>query len=292
MMSYLNNTSSEMGCVSYTDMKRIAGDREMWLQRPWLLSISPFRFPPLFLYSRGTRTEEATLDIISEGLESPNSLPPPPATALFHQSTSVPIACLTLPLTLTLKVGLVARIACLTLPLTLPLTLTLKVGLVARIACLTLPLTLTLKVGLVARIACLTLPSDSHFEGGSCCKNSVPDSPSDSDFEDPPRWRSCLTRLSCLARLLRTGRSSYGLLGASGCGKTTLLSCIVGRRRLNTGEIHVLGGKPGTKGSGVPGKRVGYMPQTGGRFPILPPAKVGMSSKCQAHLFLAEKTWK
>ncbi|XP_056637728.1 uncharacterized protein LOC130445863 [Diorhabda sublineata] len=53
----------------------------------------------------------------------------------------------------------------------------------------------------------------------------------------------------------------YGLLGASGCGKTTLLSSIVGRKKIDGGEIWVLGGKPGEAGSGVPGARVGYMPQ-------------------------------
>lgn len=55
--------------------------------------------------------------------------------------------------------------------------------------------------------------------------------------------------------------SIYGLLGASGCGKTTLLSCILGRRRLNSGDIWVLGGEPNSKASGIPGPRVGYMPQ-------------------------------
>lgn len=55
--------------------------------------------------------------------------------------------------------------------------------------------------------------------------------------------------------------SRYGLLGASGCGKTTLLSCIVGRRSLNSGEISVFGDEPGSPGCGIPGPRVGYMPQ-------------------------------
>ncbi|XP_046382481.1 ABC transporter G family member 23-like [Ischnura elegans] len=53
----------------------------------------------------------------------------------------------------------------------------------------------------------------------------------------------------------------YGLLGASGCGKTTLLSCVCGLRKLDGGEITVLGSHPGDKDSGVPGHRVGYMPQ-------------------------------
>jgi ABC-type multidrug transport system ATPase subunit len=50
-------------------------------------------------------------------------------------------------------------------------------------------------------------------------------------------------------------------LGASGCGKTTLLSCIVGTKNLNSGHLTVLGGTPGKPGSGVPGPRIGYMPQ-------------------------------
>ena len=50
--------------------------------------------------------------------------------------------------------------------------------------------------------------------------------------------------------------------GPSGCGKTTLLQCIVGKQRLQAGEVIVFGGRPGcSAASGVPGPRVGYMPQ-------------------------------
>ncbi|CAL8083324.1 unnamed protein product [Orchesella dallaii] len=59
----------------------------------------------------------------------------------------------------------------------------------------------------------------------------------------------------------------YGLLGASGCGKTTMLSCLVGLRPLDSGEIRVYGAKPGTRESGIPGKRLGYMPQDIALYP-------------------------
>ncbi|XP_011869697.1 PREDICTED: ABC transporter G family member 20-like isoform X2 [Vollenhovia emeryi] len=55
--------------------------------------------------------------------------------------------------------------------------------------------------------------------------------------------------------------SIYVLLGASGCGKTTLLSCIIGARYFDSGEMWVLGGSPGSIGCGIPGPPVGYMPQ-------------------------------
>ena len=54
---------------------------------------------------------------------------------------------------------------------------------------------------------------------------------------------------------------SYGLLGASGCGKTTVLSTIVGLKSLNQGIVEVFGGIPGDRKLGIPGNRIGYMPQ-------------------------------
>ena len=53
----------------------------------------------------------------------------------------------------------------------------------------------------------------------------------------------------------------YGLLGASGCGKTTLLRCCLGRLNTKSGSIRVLGKPPLSPGHGIPGRMVGYMPQ-------------------------------
>lgn len=39
--------------------------------------------------------------------------------------------------------------------------------------------------------------------------------------------------------------SIYGLLGASGCGKTTFLRCVVGRHKPDSGSIKVFGFTPG-----------------------------------------------
>ncbi|CAL8072595.1 unnamed protein product [Orchesella dallaii] len=51
----------------------------------------------------------------------------------------------------------------------------------------------------------------------------------------------------------------YSLLGSSGCGKTTLLNCIVGVGKFTTGDLWLFG-KRG-RDCGIPGKSVGFMPQ-------------------------------
>lgn len=45
----------------------------------------------------------------------------------------------------------------------------------------------------------------------------------------------------------------YALLGSSGCGKTTLLRCILGRLKPNSGDINVFGFKPNAPNSTIPG---------------------------------------
>lgn len=53
----------------------------------------------------------------------------------------------------------------------------------------------------------------------------------------------------------------YGFLGASGCGKTTVLSSIVGLQKWDSGQVLVFGRNPRLKETGIPGQLLGYMPQ-------------------------------
>ncbi|XP_034254309.1 ABC transporter G family member 20-like isoform X2 [Thrips palmi] len=55
--------------------------------------------------------------------------------------------------------------------------------------------------------------------------------------------------------------SIYALLGASGCGKTTVLRAMVGQHKLTSGSVSVFGKEPRTPGIGIPGPSLGYMPQ-------------------------------
>ena len=50
-------------------------------------------------------------------------------------------------------------------------------------------------------------------------------------------------------------------MGASGCGKTTLLSCIVGMVNLDGGDINVLGHQTKANEVQKAGPKIGYMPQ-------------------------------
>ena len=50
---------------------------------------------------------------------------------------------------------------------------------------------------------------------------------------------------------------SYGFLGASGCGKSTVLSILVGKNKLDSGELIVEGGRSDS----LHGGKIGYMPQ-------------------------------
>jgi ABC-type multidrug transport system ATPase subunit len=54
---------------------------------------------------------------------------------------------------------------------------------------------------------------------------------------------------------------------ASGCGKTTLLKCIIGQLYIDDGLIRVMGKQPLTPGHGIPGPLIGYTPQETALYP-------------------------
>ncbi|GAB6022186.1 hypothetical protein CHUAL_006321 [Chamberlinius hualienensis] len=73
-------------------------------------------------------------------------------------------------------------------------------------------------------------------------------------------YRHKQTVLNHVSLTIPTG-TIFGLLGPSGCGKTTLLRCVIGQVKPDSGTVSAFSFKPGTKRSGIPGTRVGYMPQ-------------------------------
>ncbi|KAF5281618.1 hypothetical protein FQR65_LT02938 [Abscondita terminalis] len=51
----------------------------------------------------------------------------------------------------------------------------------------------------------------------------------------------------------------YGLIGASGCGKTTLLNCLVSRKKIDSGTVSIFGMDLTVEN--IPSNYIGYMPQ-------------------------------
>lgn len=61
----------------------------------------------------------------------------------------------------------------------------------------------------------------------------------------------------------------YSLIGASGCGKTSLLQCILGMKKVDSGSISVLGYSVSNSKVNKVSHLIGYMPQQTSLVPEL-----------------------
>ncbi|OXA63396.1 ABC transporter G family member 20 [Folsomia candida] len=109
----------------------------------------------------------------------------------------------------------------------------------------------------------MDLGNDSHGRNSTVLAVEVREA-----YKEYPGKKGPSVVLNGLNMKVKKG-SIYSLLGSSGCGKTTLLSCCVGVRNLNKGEIRIFGHKPGSRDAGVPGPNVGFMPQEIALYPEL-----------------------